>query len=169
MEKIYGILLWPRGGSPIRVNRHKLIVFTYFQANITNNSSSSPTKGAKPKKRTIKGGINVEDTKEGHGPEALHGKTVGNIYHYWRAISYSYCPFLESCHKHSNILNFCLIGWYNPSVHFTLSKLCTLLNSHLSQTHPILNFPHTIKCTITPHCLTICMSLSHFCGETHLP
>ena len=57
----------------------------------------------------------------------------------------------------------------NPYVHFTLSKLCTLLNSHLSQTHPILNFPHTIKCTITPHCLTICTSLSHFCGETHLP
>ena len=47
-----------------------------------NNSSSSPAKGAKPKKRTIKGGINIEDTKEGHGPEALHGKTVSNIYHY---------------------------------------------------------------------------------------
>ena len=31
---------------------------------------------AKPSKRTVEGGVVVEDVKEGHGPEAKSGKLV---------------------------------------------------------------------------------------------
>ena len=108
--KVIEFYLWLRHRRRNRVNLQKLIVFTWFQSSVMNNSSSSPAKGAKPKKRTIKGGIDIEDTKEGHGPEALHGKMVSNIYHYWQCVVfYLHNQFLGRCHKRSHIINFVFI------------------------------------------------------------
>lgn len=36
---------------------------------------------AKSSKRTFEGGVVVEDVKEGHGPEAKHGKVVSRCIH----------------------------------------------------------------------------------------
>ena len=44
------------------------MVFLFF------NLSQTPAE--KSKKRTIKGGVIVEELKEGHGPEAVNGKKV---------------------------------------------------------------------------------------------
>jgi len=47
---------------------------------MADSSAAVPAAAAKQSKRTVEGGVVVEDVKEGHGPEAKPGKLVSHFH-----------------------------------------------------------------------------------------